>query len=163
MIGRYKAQLSALFQRYPFLGRLGHRTYRLLLQPRFTVGAVGVVFNETGRILLLKHVYRPEYLWGLPGGWTSPRENPRRTVERELMEETGLRVRTLAPLWIEQGTWADHLDMAFLCRLIGGDVRLSGEILDYRWVLPEEMPELLEFQRKAVEQALRLREVGRWE
>ena len=158
VLARHKQRVSTLFQRFPLLGRVGQRVYRLW-QARFSVGAVGVVFNDAGQILLLKHVYRPRYLWGLPGGWVSRRENPARTVERELMEETGLQVRVLAPLWVDQGVWLDHLDLAYLCRAEGpcDDLRLSGESLDYHWLLPEELPELLAFQQQAVAHALELR------
>ncbi|MFC1959977.1 NUDIX hydrolase [Chloroflexota bacterium] len=162
MLARYKAQVSQLFQKFPLLGRLGIRVYRLG-QARYTAGAVAIVFNEAGAILLLKHVYRQKYLWGLPGGWVDRKENPGETVRRELMEETGLRIVVMAPVWIGQGVWSDHLDMAYICQLEGGDLSLSGEILDYRWVQPAELPKMLDFQTDAIAQALRLREAFGWQ
>ncbi len=153
-----KQLIADAFQRHPWLGRIGHRVWRLF-QARFSAGAVGVVFNAEGDILLLKHVYRPQQLWGLPGGYVGWREDPAHTVERELLEETGLQVKTLQPLWVEQGLYTDHLDLAYLCRLEGGEVRLSGEILAYDWVSPHRLPALLSFHQRAIEQALKVWEV----
>lgn len=162
MLVRYKNQVSLLFQRFPLLGRVGHRVFRTL-QARFTAGAVAIIFNDVGEILLLKHVYRPKYLWGLPGGYVDRYENPADTVRRELLEETGLRVTVLAPVSIAQGIWPDHFDLAYVCQIEGGEVTLSGEILDYGWVLPADLPELLVFQTEAIDQALRLREAFGWQ
>ncbi|GAB4570451.1 MAG: 8-oxo-dGTP diphosphatase MutT [Anaerolineae bacterium] len=155
-----KTLIANLLQRHPLLGMLGHRLIRSV-QARFTAGAVGVILNEKGQILLLKHVYRPRYLWGLPGGYVARHENPADTVVRELLEETGLRVRVEAPLLVERGIFRDHLDFAFLCAVVQGNndaMRLSSEILDYRWLRRDELPELLGFQQRAVDLALTYRE-----
>ncbi len=155
MLSRYKVQVAALFRRYPRLGVWGQRLYRLG-QARYSVGAVGVVFDEGGRILLLQHVFHPRHPWGLPGGWVGRNERPADTVVREVREETGLLVRVVAPVWADVSVYPDHLDLAYLCRLEGGALRLSSEILDYRWHDPLALPEVFDFQRRAIEQAVRL-------
>src|SRR5207245_7574474 len=50
------------------LARLGGR--------RFTVTAGGLVFDDTGRILLLEHVFRPDKGWGIPGGFLGKGDQP---------------------------------------------------------------------------------------
>ena len=40
-----------------------------LITQKFLVGVVGVVLNDVGQILLVKHTYRGKYPWGLPSGW----------------------------------------------------------------------------------------------
>ena len=126
------------------------------MQARYTLGAVGVVLNEAGEILLLEHVFHPHFPWGLPGGWVDRGESPADAVVRELREETGLAVRVLAPLVVDLGIVPSHLDLAFLCRLEGGTVRLSDEILDLRWCDPADLPAIFPAQRVAIERALRL-------
>jgi 8-oxo-dGTP diphosphatase len=158
---RIKTAVAGIFQRFPILGSVGQRIYRLR-QARFTIGAVGVVFNDEGQILLLEHVFHPVYPWGLPGGWVDRREPPAAAVERELSEETGLQVEVIMPLDVDLGDYHDHLDMVYLCRLIGGTVQLSGEILDYGWYTPDELPAMFTIQRRAIEQAVRLREAMAW-
>ena len=63
-----------------------------LLAPKNYVGAVGAIFNHTGQVLMVEHVFRPDYPWGLPGGWVDRGENPAHTVQREVKEELNLTV-----------------------------------------------------------------------
>ena len=72
-----------------------------VLVPRQRVGALGVVLDDRGRVLLAEHVFRPRYPWGLPGGWLKRHEHPARGVERELHEETGLDVEVVQLLLAE--------------------------------------------------------------
>ena len=162
LLAHNKARISRLFQRYPQLAKVAHRVW-WRFQARFSAGAVGVIFNERGQLLLLEHVYRPRYLWGLPGGYVARHEDPADTLVRELLEETGMQIQVVAPLAVEQGLIAGHLDLAYLCSLqAGGDICLSSEILDYGWFEPDELPELLGFHQQAIQRALQLREVAEW-
>jgi 8-oxo-dGTP diphosphatase len=61
------------------------------------VGAV--VHDPAGRLLLIRRGHPPhEGRWSLPGGRVEPGESPEAAVEREVLEETGLRVRAGAPV-----------------------------------------------------------------
>ncbi len=150
-----KTAVAGMFRRFPWVGAAGQRVWALT-QARYTVGAVGVVLDESGRVLLLEHVFHPTFPWGLPGGWVGRRESPERAVVRELREETGLEVKVEMPLRIDLGDYATHLDVAFLCSLIGGHIRLSGEILAYQWAEREALPPLFSFHSGAIQQAYRL-------
>jgi 8-oxo-dGTP diphosphatase len=56
------------------------------------VGAL--VHDAAGRLLLIRRGHPPhEGLWSVPGGRVEPGESPEDAVEREVREETGLRVR----------------------------------------------------------------------
>ena len=68
------------------------------LAPRQRLGAVGVVLDGEGRVLLARHALRPHVPWGLPGGWIERGEDPADGVRRELYEELGLRVEATALL-----------------------------------------------------------------
>lgn len=57
--------------------------------PKWTVGALGVVRDAQGRVLLLEHRLRPKP-WGLPGGFVAWPETPQAGLVRELQEEVGL-------------------------------------------------------------------------
>lgn len=154
---RLKRSIARLMRRFPFL-------YPLLvylvqaLAARFTVGVSGVVFNSRGDILLLEHVFRGAYPWGLPGGWVRRRERPQDALRRELLEEVGLAVRVGRPILIELDGPPGHLETAFLCEVEGETKHLSSEVLATRWVSPNALPDgLYWLDREMVAQALAFR------
>jgi 8-oxo-dGTP pyrophosphatase MutT (NUDIX family) len=128
--------------------------------PRQPVGAVGVVFDDLGRVLLVEHVFRTDFPWGLPGGWVERGEDPRDTVRREVQEELGLSVDVGSLLLSEQigltekSTHPPHLGLAFACRLLSGTCRVSSEVVSVEWVSPGEIQQqLAPFQSKAIRSA----------
>lgn len=129
-----------------------------LTRVHFTAGAVGVVFNAEGKILLVEHVFHPEHPWGLPGGWIERRESPQDTLVRELQEETGLIVRDMLPVLIERSEYKKHLNIAFICYTQNDVQALSAELLDYRWAAIDRLPAMSPFHKAAVEAAFRQRE-----
>lgn len=60
------------------------------------IGASAVVFDDAGRVLLIERG-KPPFMgvWSLPGGHIEAGEPPAVTAERELAEETGVRVTGL--------------------------------------------------------------------
>ncbi len=129
--------------------------------PKQPVGAVGVIFNSSGHVLLVEHVFRPNYNWGLPGGWVEIGENPAETVRRELAEELGLAVEVQQLLLCDtQGnepgsTTPPGLALAYYCRLTEPIDNISThafEILSVQWINPTAIPwRLPPFQQRAVE------------
>jgi 8-oxo-dGTP diphosphatase len=54
----------------------------------------GIVHDRSGRLLLIRRGQEPSRgLWSVPGGRVEPGETLAEAVEREVLEETGLRVR----------------------------------------------------------------------
>lgn len=56
--------------------------------PKKIVAAAALFFDEQGRILIVKPNYRDH--WNIPGGVADQHESPRKTCEREVLEEIGL-------------------------------------------------------------------------
>jgi 8-oxo-dGTP pyrophosphatase MutT (NUDIX family) len=91
------------------------------------VRAAAVLVRKS-RVLLVEHHKGTERYWVLPGGGVEPGENAARTVERELKEELGLRVKTGKFLFCDEVVFGrkHNLDLYFSCRLAGGTkVRLE--------------------------------------
>jgi ADP-ribose pyrophosphatase len=64
-------------------------------------GAVAIVaIDSDGRVVLVRQWRHAvgRALWELPAGTRDPDEPPRRTAERELAEETGLRATSVRPI-----------------------------------------------------------------
>ncbi len=65
-----------------------------MIEPKVGVGAL--VFDDKGRILLVKRKYPPSKgKWGIPGGHVDLGESILETARRELMEETGIRAKPI--------------------------------------------------------------------
>jgi 8-oxo-dGTP diphosphatase len=145
--------LAGLMRRSPWITRLLMRVVKQL-QPRVTVGVVGVLIDERQeRVFLVEHLYHPKTPWGLPGGWMDRDEEPAETVVREFREETGLRIRPKRLLLARLSTiHRRHLDMAVLVALDGDQqaVHLNHELLDWRWASRDDLPPLADFRAEAV-------------
>src|SRR4028118_2131915 len=85
-----------------------------LTQPSFTVSAVGVVFDEAQKVLLLKHLIRANRSgWGLPGGFLNQGEQPENALKRELQEEVGIKITDLQ--LVKTRTVGSHVEIIYVC------------------------------------------------
>ena len=107
----------------------------------------GVVFDEQGRVLLIKHA---NGYWTPPGGGIEPDEVPTDTLVREVWEETGLLVEPLSLIGVfggpecrvhyANGDTVSYVVTAFECRVKGGAARPDGrESLDVGFFAEEEL------------------------
>lgn len=123
-------------------GRMQWRLARLR-HPTFLVYAGGIVRDEQGRILLLRHRLWPAYrAWGLPGGYVNAGERLEDGVAREILEETSLEVEvTGRPVGVASG-FRHRVEAYYEARVTGGLLRLdSSEILEARWYADDELPD----------------------
>ncbi len=141
-------RLAATIRRFPILLHLPYRAYRLI-QPKYTVGVVGVLFNDAGKILLVEHVFHPKHPWGLPGGWIGKDEIPEKAIAREFHEELQIHIEAERLLLLER-TQPNHLDIAFGCTSNETIGELSFELLSYDWFSLDELPAMYGFQRRAI-------------
>ncbi|MGX4735851.1 NUDIX domain-containing protein [Kitasatospora griseola] len=112
---------------------------------KFMVGVTGIVRDDEGRVLLLKHRLWPEgRQWGLPSGYANKGESFEETVVREVREETGLTVEVGELAYLKSG-FKLRIEVAYEALLVGGRIEVeSFEILEARWFSPDDLPEGLQ-------------------
>jgi 8-oxo-dGTP diphosphatase len=121
---------ARVWRALPFWGK---RQLLWLLNAHFVVGAVALIHDGNGRVLVAKHTYRGGPPWGLPGGWVRRGEDPAQTVVREIREETSLEVEIAAPLTVRSEGPA-HLTLVYRARLTGGTFRPSAEVTEIQFL-----------------------------
>jgi ADP-ribose pyrophosphatase YjhB (NUDIX family) len=133
-----------------------------LLYPRFPIGAVAIVRDEAGRVLLVRQTYhRAGVRWGAPGGWLDHGETPREAAARETFEETGLRVTVGRVLEIGTGPYRE-VSLAFECHVVAaGGFRPSHETDGMAYFSPSALPPMTSAQRRLLERALAVQAGGR--
>ncbi|MFD0535748.1 NUDIX hydrolase [Actinomadura luteofluorescens] len=114
--------------------------------------AGGVVQDEQGRILLLRHRLWPAYrAWGLPGGYVNAGERLEDGVAREVREETALEVEVTVPPLHVAGGFRHRVEAYYAARVVGGQLDLdAGEILEARWWPPDALPDAMSPRLRAV-------------
>lgn len=145
-------QLASVIRRFPSIIRIPHLLFSRL-QSRYTIGVVGVILDQCGRVLIVEHVLHPDYPWGLPGGWIGADEDPAVAIVRELREELQLAAHVVKVLHITK-SFPRHIDVSFLCEPHSAVGTLSRELLDHKWLAPDELPKLHRFHRESIEIAM---------
>lgn len=113
-------------------------TAKALLSPT-AFGVAGALFDAQGRVLLVRHRYRPG--WHLPGGGVDGGEPPHAAVLRELAEEAGVTGGTAEffGLYTRRLGWATNV--VALYRVSGTvDFRPSLEIAEICFADPDALP-----------------------
>ena len=122
-------------------------------QPLVGVGAV--VFDDAGRVLLVKRGREPGLgRWSLPGGLLELGETLKEGVVREVYEETNLIVNAEAIVEVVDRIYRysdgdkesskqsrvqyHYVVVDYLCRPLRGDLKPSSDAADVAWVSRDE-------------------------
>jgi ADP-ribose pyrophosphatase YjhB (NUDIX family) len=121
----------------------------LTAQPGYVTPKVDVraaVFQNE-KILMVKEF--TDNLWSLPGGYADVNESPSDMVEREVREETGLKVKARKVVGVYEGNHDREplnvfhsYKVLFLCDYLEGSLQTSLETLDVRYYDLDELPQL---------------------
>ncbi len=124
-------------------------------QSRFAVTAGAIITDDEGRVLLLKHRFRPSPGWGVPGGFIEEGEQPEEALRRELREEVELEVKHVKVFTTRTFKEPKQIEIIFTARAIENTERLSFEIQKAAWFSPDELPtELPRDQAQLIKRAL---------
>ena len=116
---------------------------------KIRLGCSIAILDENNRLLLQKRTDGD--WWCLPGGGVDPGDTFTSTAIREAWEETGLTVEIVRLLGAytdpeicsvyPDGNRVQIASLAFLCRIIGGEmIESNEETAELRWFGQEELP-----------------------
>jgi 8-oxo-dGTP diphosphatase len=125
--------------------------------PERPVVGVGGVMIDQGRALLIRRGTEPlRGEWSIPGGTLELGESLQEGVARELLEETGIRVRVLDLIEVFDRIFTEdnrpnpatkarprfHFVIAdYLCERLSGEPRAGGDVTDVSFAREEELAE----------------------
>jgi 8-oxo-dGTP diphosphatase len=113
-----------------------------------TVGVFASIFDEAGRILLVKHGYG-SHRWGTPGGRVEPGECPVDALVREAVEEIACEIRIAHLVGLYAKPYRDDLVLSFAATIALGIPRACPpEISDIRFFSKHSLPSELAFNTR---------------
>ncbi|HEY5885722.1 MAG TPA: NUDIX hydrolase [Pyrinomonadaceae bacterium] len=143
--------LGAVWRRFPRKLKRGVMTFS---HPRFSVTAGAIISDKGGRVLLLKHRFRPGSGWGIPGGYIDKGEQAEDALRRELREEAGLELEDVKVFTARTFKRPQQVEIIFLCRAVGEPARLNYEIEKAEWFAFGNLPPLPEDQMELLKEVL---------
>jgi ADP-ribose pyrophosphatase YjhB (NUDIX family) len=106
--------------------------------------AAGVVFNDRGKVLLVRRAIEPFLgYWALPAGYQEIDEDPSATVVREVLEEAGVEIEVqglLDLLFVCNDPRKPANVAVYLCRAVGGELKPGEEESEAAWFSLDDLP-----------------------
>ena len=118
-------------------------------RPRIVLIVRGILENDKGELLLIKRSDKDSWkpgFWEFPGGKLDPGQDVYIAFEREVLEETGLSVKPIKPLFFVDSYINPRYKYPGLPFVMiigkgivsGGKITLSDDHSDFKWLKPEE-------------------------
>ena len=120
--------------------------------------------GKRGAILLVERGGHPlKGYWSLPGGLVETGESLDEAVRREILEETGLRVKPVEMIGVFERVMKDargrteyhYLLMDYVCKITGGKLQAGDDVARVEWVRRERLGDyqMTEGTREVIERA----------
>nr|VFK39388.1 MAG: ADP-ribose pyrophosphatase [Candidatus Kentron sp. TC]VFK41756.1 MAG: ADP-ribose pyrophosphatase [Candidatus Kentron sp. TC]VFK56490.1 MAG: ADP-ribose pyrophosphatase [Candidatus Kentron sp. TC] len=119
--------------------------------PTQPIPAVGAVVFKDQSVLLVRRGQAPNQgLWAIPGGGIRLGETLQEAAEREIWEETGIRIRAHRPIYAfdtidedeKNGIRYHYVIVDLLADYVDGWPMAGDDALEARWVTPSELDAL---------------------
>ena len=110
--------------------------------------AVGAIVFKNGHVLLVRRGQAPaQGLWAIPGGSVKLGETLQAAAEREIHEETGLRIRAREPVYTFESIVRDddggirfhYVIIDLVADYIEGEPHPGDDALEAQWFSPQDI------------------------
>lgn len=100
-----------------------------------------VLVKRDGKILLARHVQRNQDIYACIAGFIEAGETVEHAVEREILEETGLKVKNIRYFGSQSWPFPSQLMLGFTAEWESGEIKVQEEeISDAQWFDPHHCP-----------------------
>ena len=119
--------------------------------PTYPRVAVGAIVFKSSQVLLVRRLLPPSRdFWAIPGGKVNIGETLQEAAEREILEETGITIKALEPVftfdhieWDESARARFHYVIVDLtAEYIRGELKAGDDAAEVCWVSADELPSL---------------------
>lgn len=109
--------------------------------PRHSVSVAAAVVNDLGQVLAIRR--RDNGRWEPPGGVLEVNEPVEAGLRREVSEETGLDIEVERLTGVYKNVPRGVVALVFRCKPAGGEVSITDETTDARWLTPAEVQDCM--------------------
>jgi 8-oxo-dGTP diphosphatase len=109
-----------------------------------TQDSVIVVVKEKNKLLVIRRSKTDQWMplhWAYAGGHVQVKETPYYAAKRELLEETGLKAKSIEYKGIMNGSSHGKVYI-YLCDEFEGEIKLNFEHNEHKWVTYDEIDDL---------------------
>lgn len=111
---------------------------------KFNTILLGVIFDPAKRKILIgrreNDPYIKELTWVFPGGSLNYEEDLDEALKKKIKEKTGLDVKNLGAIFAKTyPEKKEFLSIYFLCEAIKGEAKAADDLVELKWVKPEEV------------------------
>lgn len=111
---------------------------------KFNTILLGVIFDPAKRKILIgrreNDPYIKELTWVFPGGSLNYEEDLDAALKKKIKEKTGLDVKNLGAVFAKTyPEKKEFLSIYFLCEAVGGEEKAADDLVELKWVKPEEV------------------------
>lgn len=108
--------------------------------PMHIVAVGGLVLNDEGLVLLVKH---PRRGWEFPGGMVELGETLPEALIREIWEESGAHVEVTGIVGLYKNIVKNVLNVDFICRYKSGELTTSDESEEVGWFTIDQANDMI--------------------
>lgn len=117
--------------------------------------AVIMLIEHNDQVLLSRSPHFPKGMYSVQAGFVEPGENLEQTVEREILEEVGIRIEEIKYFGSQPWPFPNSLMIGFTAKYAGGEIKIDKtEIEEAAWYRADELPDIpppLSIARKLID------------